>query len=188
MTSIIKVDEIQNKAGTSAFDIRSNGIVNNKVPCGFSVGLVNATDQTGIPTNTYTKAEYVKTNVDHAFDTHNGWSDTDHTYTVPTNCGGYWLLNVWAEFDRASETNIVTITRGTTVSNTNAFHYVRGVHVSNPQNASNPTPNIQFVVSLPDGQAIHTQVYHTYGSNATLLAPDAGDDYLRCGMQGWRLF
>lgn len=181
------VDKISSQGGTSALDIRSNGIVENKAFCGFSVGFANNTDQTGIANQTYTKATFIKTNVDHAFDTHSGWSDTDHAYTVPTNCGGYWLLSSWAEFNVTTTSTIVTITKGITVTGDNSQHYVRSALGDNTNSSPNTQPLNSFMVFLNAGESVHTQVYHQYGSDAQILAPDPTHTYVRSGMQGWRI-
>lgn len=81
MTSILKVDNIQNASGTSALEINSSGIViPNSV--GFQV-IATDTDQS------YTASDYAKVTWETVeFDTISGWDSTNHRYK-PSVAGWY---------------------------------------------------------------------------------------------------
>lgn len=82
MTSILKVDNLQNTSGTSAMSINSNGIV---IPKGVIMQVNSSdTDQTVGASNTKIQWENVE------IDTISGWDSTNHRYTP--NVAGYYLV------------------------------------------------------------------------------------------------
>lgn len=181
MTSILKVSTIQDPTNSNtALTIDSAGIITNSVPVGFSVKL--PANQSGILNQTYTKVEMTNTGA-YCFDTHNGWSNTDYYYTVPANCAGYWMITVQTEIDVMGTTNILAISKTTTVGDTANF-IAWHVHGQNTNTASNATPTITFMVYLNVGDIIKAEAYQNYGSTRNLI----GADYLKTFMQGWRLF
>ena len=206
MTSILKVSEIQDPtnsntaltvgsnggvtinttaikdaSGTNtALTIDSAGIITNSVPVGFSAKL--QANQSGILNATYTKIEMTSTGA-YDFDTHNGWSNTDFYYTVPANCAGYWMLTAQAEVDVMGTSNIIIISKTTTVgdaANWIAYH----VEGQNTNASPNPTPSITCMAYLNVGDIIKAEARQNYGTTRNLI----GASYLRTYMQGWRLF
>jgi len=82
MTSILKVDNLQNTSGTSAMTINSNGIV---IPKGVIMQVIASdTDQAVGASNTKIQWESVE------IDTISGWDSTNHRYTP--NVAGYYLV------------------------------------------------------------------------------------------------
>jgi len=82
MTSILKVDNLQNTSGTSAMSINSNGIV---IPKGVIMQVIASdTDQAVGASNTKIQWENVE------IDTISGWDSTNHRYTP--NVAGYYLV------------------------------------------------------------------------------------------------
>lgn len=94
MTSIIKVDEIQNKAGTSALTINSNGLVLPKSL--IFHGLADNTDQS-ISANTNTVIEFPTVVIDNG----SGWNTSNHRYTA--SVAGYYLCSATI---RSSQQNV----------------------------------------------------------------------------------
>jgi hypothetical protein len=97
MTSILKVDNLQNTSGTSAMTINSNGIV---IPKGV-VLQVNAidTDQAYSASSGKVKIQWETVEID----TISGWDATNHRYTP--NVAGYYLVGGSM---RASMSNVLS--------------------------------------------------------------------------------
>lgn len=184
MSSILKVSEIQDPTnGNSALTIGSTGIVSQGTPVGFSVSIRNGSNQ-DIPSGAYTKLAftYESTNTRH-FDTHSGWSNTNYYYTVPTGCGGYWLLNAIVEMSVTGTTNLLVISKNAGVGSSGNF-IARLSDGHDAATANNEGHNLVCIANLSDGDIVKAEVYHNYGS--TQQALEVGS-YLRTGMQGWRL-
>lgn len=190
MTSKINVNTIADAGGTSAFSLATSGIVTNSVPVGFSA-IRSGSNQTGIPTDQYTLAEFT-VGATGSFDTHNGWSNANHYYTVPAGCGGYWFLHGFVEFDVAPLDGYIALTKtaATGSGNITTTAMARSSYAISSADSSNPTFSYTFLSSLSVGDIIKTEVYHNWGSSRSIMAPPAGstEGYVRCAMQGWRLF
>ena len=191
MTSKINVNTIADASGTSALSLSTSGIVTNSVPVGFSA-IRSGSNQTGIPTGVYTLAEFT-VGATGSFDTHNGWSNANHYYTVPAGCGGYWNIHGFVEFDVSPLDGYIALTKTATSgsSSITSTCMTRAAFTISSADASNPTFSYTFLASLSDGDIIKTEVYHNWGSDRSIMAPPAGtttEGYVRCAMQGWRLF
>ena len=181
MTSILKVDSIQNASGNAAISIASTGIVTNSKPVGFSAKLEST--QGGVVDSTATKINHT-TGGAYTFDTHNGWSNSDHHYTVPTGCDGYWQLTAFYELDVESTSTWGLISTGAAV--TGSASYIARVNLTaNSNHSGNPSPFVSAVVYLTAGTIIKHECRHVYGNNRNITAATT---YLRTAFQGWRLF
>ena len=184
MSSILKVSEIQDPTnGNSALTIGSTGIVSQGTPVGFSVSISNGSAQ-AISNTTYTKLQftYDSSNTRH-FDTHSGWSNSNYYYTVPTGCGGYWMLSAFVELNEIPTLAILAISKTTGIGSSSNF-IGRITESSSAQGSQNPGLYFNVVANLSDGEIVKSEVYHNYGSSLNAL--EIGS-YLRCAMQGWRL-
>ena len=100
MTSILKVDNIQNTTGTSALSINSNGIV---IPKGVILQVTASdTDQSFDPSSGFGKVEWESVEVD----TISGWNTSNHRYTPTVAgyylCGGSVRVKTSGNFQTAS--------------------------------------------------------------------------------------
>ena len=184
MSSILKVSEIQDPTnGNTALSIGSTGIVSQGTPVGFSVSIRDGSNQT-VSNTTYEILEctYESSNTRH-FDTHSGWSNSNHYYTVPTGCGGYWMLHAWVELNLLPTQAHLAISKTTGVGSSGNF--IGRISFANNTTGS-PNPGLYFnsIANLSDGEIVKAEIYHNYGSDAAAL--EIGS-YLRCAMQGWRL-
>lgn len=181
MASIIGVQELQHTNGTSAATIASSGIVTNSTPVGFLVDL--QANQTGLTDNAYTLIQF-QTGGTFSFDTHSGWSNSNYYYTVPTGCGGYWLLTLFIELDVTGTYSIALISK-TATAGVLANGIARGAVVENTSFSGNPTPQITTLVNLSDGDIIKGEAFHNYGSSRTA---QGSTNVLKSSFQGWRIF
>ena len=167
--------------GVSSISIASSGIVTNSTPVGFAVDL--QANQTGLTNDAYTLIEF-QTGGTFAFDTHSGWSNSNYYYTVPTGCGGYWLLTLFIELDVTGTYSLALISK-TATAGVLANGIARGSVVENTSFSGNPTPQITTLVNLSDGDIIKGEAYHNYGSSRTAIG---STDVLKSSFQGWRIF
>jgi hypothetical protein len=184
-TTELDLATIKDSTGTNnAFTIASSGIVTNAKPVGFSVSIRGGSNQS-ISNTTYTKLEftYESSNANH-FDTHSGWSNSDHYYTVPAGCGGYWMLSSWVELASTGTSNILAISKTASIGSSGNF-IGRITEGENAATTANGGLYFNVLANLSDGDIIKSEVYHNYGSNVNAL--EVGN-YLRTAMQGWRLF
>ena len=184
-TTELDLATIKDSTGTNnAFTIASSGIVTNAKPVGFSVSKRDGSDQS-ISNATYVKLEftYESSNTNH-FDTHSGWSNSNHYYTVPAGCGGYWMLSSWVELAAIGTSNILAISKTTSVGSSSNF-IGRITEGENTATTANGGLYLNVLANLSDGDIIKSEVYHTYGSSVSAF--EVGN-YLRTAMQGWRLF
>lgn len=181
MASIIGVQELQHTNGTSAATIASSGIVTNSTPVGFVVDL--QANQTGLTTNAYTLIQF-QTGGTFSFDTHSGWSNSNYYYTVPTGCGGYWLLTLFIELDATATLSGALISK-TATSNDVTNGIARGLVPENINTASNPTAQITTLAYLNSGEIIKGEAYHQHGNDRTAIGSLS---VLKSSFQGWRIF
>mgnify|MGYP006241195535 CR=1 FL=1 len=184
-TTELDLATIKDSTGTNnAFTIASSGIVTNAKPVGFSVSIRDGSGQS-ISNTTYTKLEftYESSNTNH-FDTHSGWSNSDHYYTVPAGCGGYWMLSSWVELAAKGTSNILAISKTASIGSSGNF-IGRITEGENAATTANGGLYVNMLANLSDGDIIKSEVYHNYGSAINAL--EVGN-YLRTAMQGWRLF
>ena len=183
MASELGVQTIQHTNGTDALTIGTGGIISQSAPVGFSVSINEGSNQP-ITTGAYAKLQftYNSSNAFH-FDTHSGWSNSNYYYTVPTGCGGYWLLNTIVEMSDSGTQNLVVISKNAGVGSNSNF-IARLSAPSDTSMTGNTGHNLSCIVNLSDGDIVKSEVYHNYGSNVNAL--EVGN-YLRTGMQGWRL-
>jgi len=181
MASIIGVQELQHTNGTSAATIASSGIVTNSTPVGFAVDL--QANQTGLTDNVYTLIQF-QTGGTFSFDTHSGWSNSNYYYTVPTGCGGYWLLTLFIELDVTAALSAALISKTATAGSV-SNGIARGLVSENTNTANNPTAQITTLANLSDGDIIKGEAFHNYGNNRSALG---STDVLKSSFQGWRIF
>ena len=146
MTSKINVNTIADASGTSALSLSTSGIVTNSVPVGFSA-IRSGSNQTGIPTGVYTLAEFT-VGATGSFDTHNGWSNANHYYTVPAGCGGYWNIHGFVEFDVSPLDAYIALTKTATlgsVSGITSTCMVRTAYTMSSTDVSNSTLSYTFL-------------------------------------------
>ena len=93
MSSVIKVDAIQNQSGTSSLNVNSDGVIRHgKIPMlKVGIGAVNS------PSGTSSKVAYNSLSSSHVFDGEDNMSafnTSTSTYTIPANCAGLWHISV----------------------------------------------------------------------------------------------
>ena len=86
MSSVLKVDEIQNTSGTTGLTIASNGVVSPKVPV-FSVSLTSNTPD-NLASNNYHLV--ISSTIVH-FDNTSAWNTANEKWQPQT--AGYYYLN-----------------------------------------------------------------------------------------------
>ena len=100
MTSTIKVDTIQNSAGTTGISINSNGFIAPKVPT-FQVTLSGNVTHSDA---TWTRVNFDVENWDNA-----GWYDNATNYRFTPQQAGYYQFTLTLSQSDASNTQIRTI-------------------------------------------------------------------------------
>jgi len=182
MASVLKVENIQHTNGTGGLTINSTGVVVQAAPVGFSVSLNDGNQ--AISTGTWTKAHFLLDSSNtRTFDTHSGWSNSNYYYTVPTGCGGYWMLSAWVEMADMGTQNFLAISKNTGVGS-NANFIARISEGESPANTANAGMYLSLVASLSDGDIVKTEVFHNTGSDNNM---QEFNGFLRSAMQGWRL-
>jgi len=93
MSSVIKVDAIQNQSGTSALNVNGDGVIRHgKIPMlKVGIGAVSS------PSGSNSKVAYNSFSSSNVFDGEDNMSAFDtssSTYTIPTNCAGLWHISV----------------------------------------------------------------------------------------------
>jgi len=167
--------------GVSSISIASSGIVTNSTPVGFVANLQS--NQTGLTDDAYTLIQF-QTGGTFSFDTHSGWSNSNYYYTVPTGCGGYWLLTLFIELDVTAATVAALISKTATAGSI-SNGIARGLVAENTNTANNPTAQITTLVNLSDGDIIKGEGFHNYGSDRTALGSTTA---MKSSFQGWRIF
>lgn len=103
MTSILKVNEIQNQSGTSAMTIDSSGRMTRSVLPAWRVGLANDQNETSAGDHV---VEFDTDNVENCF-LQGGCTHSSGVITVPI--AGLYFLSSSIRFDSVSSTNYVIV-------------------------------------------------------------------------------
>lgn len=171
--SKLYVNEIQSKT--------SGGVITNNSQCGFSAGA--GALQT-ISSGAYTKCTQLSTSHALGFDTYSGWSNSDDYYTIPTGCGGYWLLTGQIQWTRSANLMMVVITtNGDDATDTDGF-LTRNLNGESGDTSNDVTVQTTGVFNLSEGDKIALVAYHNYGSDVDISFNTV---HLRTSLTGWRL-
>tara|TARA_B100001057_G_C22697305_1_gene890255 strand:- start:327 stop:833 length:507 start_codon:yes stop_codon:yes gene_type:complete len=91
MSSVIKVDAIQNQSGTSSLNVNSDGVIRHgKIPM-LKVGLSTATT-----INSGDRILFNSFSSSHVFDGEDNmgaFNTSNNNYIIPANCGGLWHIS-----------------------------------------------------------------------------------------------
>lgn len=88
MTSIIKVNNIQNSSGTAALSIASNGVLTQSAPV---ISTMYSNTQTSIPDNSATVVPFQVSVVD----THNLYDATNDRLLITSEFNGNYFMIIW---------------------------------------------------------------------------------------------
>jgi len=170
MTSVLKVDNIQNSSGTSAITIDSSG--NLTAPQRFSSKLVfahaHATSDQSIASTTSTVIA-----LDTAYSDRFNFADlTNNRLTVPTGLGGFYYIECSVRMSNfTAPRNSVLVRR-----NTNTLFATETV-VGSSGSGEYGWVKGNFIHELDAGDNIDFTFYHNYGSTQTLYSGANSVDY-----------
>lgn len=153
MSSVIKVDAIQNQSGTSAMTINNSGSVS------LSIGPSFLLKQTGV--TTYGSGSYneiIKSGIHEVLHDSDSACNSDGVFTVPTGKGGVYMFNWGASMMALGNGNYLASSLkidGSTDSSTEAYFY---------NSLANFPFRIAQMVKLNAGQTVIPQMFHANGS------------------------
>ena len=159
MTSVLKVDNIQNSSGTDAISIDSSGNVLKPKQCAFRVyRTTDSLDAQNVSTATLINFEAKD------FDINNDFDLASDKFVAPVDGVYIFSMQVRLRYTEAATTTFIRFYKnGTSVWATNDYHYLA---LEDPQGGSYASPNGTQIVKLEAGDEM--QVYIDVDGDASV--------------------
>lgn len=160
MTSILKVDNIQNASGTSGLSINSSGVITPSVKHAFY--MYRSTSQTINHASGFNLIQFDATRINEGNGVTTGASAR---YTVPSGADGIYVLHAKGRLESGTDGNASIAMRlnGTAIATTYYYHeYYDGMSVNMLRN-------------LSAGDYVDVGMTNSIGVNVNVGGADAGD-------------